>query len=85
MRWLLALFGFRPWEMGTVTLSYGTRVARRHRVTGEVQFVLWNAGEQGHKEDYWHRFCCGQALNFRADTTHWRPLPPPPVRDGEKP
>lgn len=28
--------------------------ARKHRKKGNVQFVLWKAGEQGHKEDYWH-------------------------------
>lgn len=38
---------------------YGTckdRPARKHRTKGNVQFVLWKAGEQGHKEDYWHNF-----------------------------
>jgi hypothetical protein len=32
------------------------RPARRRRKTGEVQFVLWKAGQQGHTNDYWHRF-----------------------------
>lgn len=38
---------------------YGTcngRPARKHRINGNVQFVLWRAGEQGHEEDYWHNF-----------------------------
>jgi hypothetical protein len=30
--------------------------ARRHKLKGNVQFVLWKAGEQGHKKDYWHDF-----------------------------
>lgn len=30
-------------------------VARRGRC-GNVQFVLWKAGQQGHIEDYWHDF-----------------------------
>jgi hypothetical protein len=29
-------------------------VARRHRIYGNVQFVLWPAGTQGHIVDYWH-------------------------------
>lgn len=38
---------------------YGTcrgRIARKHRKNGNVQFVLWKAGEQGHGEDYWIDF-----------------------------
>jgi hypothetical protein len=38
---------------------YGTckgRPARKHRKKGNVQFVLWKAGEHGHKEDFWHDF-----------------------------
>lgn len=31
------------------------RRARRNRLTGDVEFVLWKAGEQGHTEDYWHK------------------------------
>ena len=44
--------------------EYGTcRVhpARRNRKSGEVQFVLWEAGEQGHEVDFWHRM----------DPSHW--------------
>jgi hypothetical protein len=32
------------------------RPARRHKQSGEVQFVLWPAGEQGHSEDKWIAF-----------------------------
>ena len=38
------------------TWIYGTcrdRRARKHRWKGNVQFVIWKAGEQGHAEDYW--------------------------------
>ena len=28
--------------------------ARRNKRTGHVQFILWEAGEQGHLEDFWH-------------------------------
>lgn len=31
------------------------RPARRHP-SGKVEFVLWRAGEQGHKDDYWIAF-----------------------------
>lgn len=46
------------WQYGTLhvpTLDKPT-IARRHRRTGAVQFVLWKAGEQGHRDDYWHPF-----------------------------
>ena len=41
--------------------EYGTagntkRVARRHIIKKNVQFLLWKAGEQGHKIDYWTDF-----------------------------
>ena len=32
------------------------RKARRHKIKRNVQFVLWQAGEQGHNEAYWHNF-----------------------------
>lgn len=41
-----------PWEYGICREV----PSRRHRKTGEVQFVLWKAGEQGHETDYWHPF-----------------------------
>jgi hypothetical protein len=40
------------WEYGT--LETGTK-ARRHKATGEIQFVLWKAGEQGHVEDFYYQ------------------------------
>jgi hypothetical protein len=40
------------WQYGTCN----NRVARRHRIYKNVQFILWKAGEQGHIEDYWHNF-----------------------------
>lgn len=38
-----------PWVYGTCR----GHVARRHRRTGEVEFVLWKAGEHGHSVDFW--------------------------------
>lgn len=52
-----------PYEYGHI----GTIRARRHRRTGEVQFVLWHAGEQGHTSDFWHRMGDGWAEYFIAD------------------
>lgn len=51
---LLNLFGvsFSVWEYGTCS----SRNARRHKILKNVQFVLWKAGEQGHKRDFWHNF-----------------------------
>lgn len=58
-RWIRLLRRFarmrshlREWEYGTCK----DRRARRNRRTGAVQFVLWDAGEQGHRNDYWHNF-----------------------------
>jgi hypothetical protein len=38
---------------------YGTcngKIARKHRIFKNVQFILWKKGEQGHKKDYWINF-----------------------------
>lgn len=49
---------YDPWEYGTCN----NRVARRHKVNKNVQFVLWEKGEQkevdgiGHTEDKWVNF-----------------------------
>ncbi len=54
VRWYNALP--RP-EHRPLLMVYGTckgSRARRHRITGTVEFVLWKAGEQGHAEDFWY-------------------------------
>lgn len=53
------------YEYGTCA---GTK-ARRNRLTGKVQFVLWKAGEQGHTEDYWIRFGEGWETQFKPDAS----------------
>ena len=40
------------WEFGICNQL----LARRHKLNGNVQMMLWKAGERGHKEDYWHNF-----------------------------
>lgn len=52
MKWLRAKWQRWLWQPGICQ----DKPARRHRFSGEVQFVLWKAGEQGHTEDYWHAF-----------------------------
>lgn len=66
-----SLFKRKPkflWEYGKVirTNSLPT-VARRNKLSGEVQFVLWKKGEQGHKEDYWHKFDNSWYQLFKTD------------------
>lgn len=63
-RWI---FGNRDeWEYGTACNS---RPARRNKKRGNVQFVLWKAGEQGHADDYWHDFDRSWWPTFKAYTT----------------
>lgn len=30
--------------------------ARRNKITGSVEFLMWEAGQFGRKEDYWTQF-----------------------------
>lgn len=49
---------------------YGTcndRIARKHSIKNNVQFVLWKKGQQGHKEDFWHDFGSGWGELFQPD------------------
>ncbi len=51
---------------------YGTckeRPARKHRINGNVQFVIWYAGEQGYKEDCWINFDNYWWNDFKQTTT----------------
>lgn len=53
---------------GKPLYEYGTcagKKARRNRLTGEVQFLLWKAREQGHTENYWHKFGDGWEKEFK--------------------
>ena len=42
------------WEYGTAGNT--ARHSRRHKIKGNVQFILWEAGEQDYQDDYWHDF-----------------------------
>lgn len=52
-------------EYGTAGKGRGR--ARRNLKTGIVEFVLWKAGEQGHKTDYWHPLDKSWFPTFRPD------------------
>tara|TARA_B110000093_G_C12874745_1_gene369280 strand:- start:660 stop:842 length:183 start_codon:yes stop_codon:yes gene_type:complete len=41
------------------------RHAARLNEGGDAEFVLWKAGEHGHKVDYWHRMGDGWGLQFK--------------------
>jgi hypothetical protein len=55
------------WIMGTA--GQNKTPARKHRAKGNVQFVLWKAGEQGHSEDYWHDMDSSWWPTFAPATT----------------
>lgn len=66
MKKLLQIIRDWPWEYGTCTTDgYGPQRARRHRLNGEVQFVAWKAGEQGHAQDYWCAYHAYWWPNFK--------------------
>ena len=44
-------------KMGIVT-------ARRNRITGKLEILLWKAGQQGHKTNYWHEAGAGHEDEF---------------------
>ena len=50
MNFIKNLFKKKPiWVYGYCKKSK----ARKHRIKGNVQFIMWKAGEQGHVEDFW--------------------------------
>ena len=59
-------FAEDEWVYGFVTLDSGTIVspARKNIRTGDCEFILWHKGENGHKEDCWHKFGEGHSKNF---------------------
>lgn len=66
--WLRRILNLEEPAIYEYGVLYGGR-ARRVVRTGEVQFVLWKAGEQGHLVDF---FC-------RADQSHWPNFEPDPI------
>ena len=60
----------RPrYTYGEIIEIDGETVRNKARVdnkTGDVEFVLWKKGEQGHKEDFWHRMGDGWITRFRS-------------------
>ena len=41
--------------------------ARLDTKTGRVQFILWKAGEQNHKEDFWYNMGYGWENHFKPN------------------
>ena len=63
---MFKLFKKKPeWVYGTCNNT----LARKHRKKGNVQMLLWPAGQQGHKVDYWHNFGAGWETLFKEDET----------------
>lgn len=57
------------WEYGTCN---GIEV-RKHKTEGNVQMILWNKGEQGYDEDYWHNL----------DKSYWKEFVPNIIKQCE--
>lgn len=60
-RWYYRITGKSVWEYGK--LNNGVK-ARRNKLTGKVQLLLWKAGEQGHTEDCYHKVGHGWENTF---------------------
>lgn len=67
--------------MTTLLYEYGTfrkgERARRNTTTGEVQFILWKAGEDGHDTDMWHAADSswwGTFVPYENEITHTAPM-----------
>lgn len=64
------MFNRKPKHVYGVILNKDDTVrnkARINRKTGDVEFMLWKAGEQGHTEDFWHRMGSGWETMFQPD------------------
>lgn len=60
--WLRSIFDPESvWEYGTCN----NQRARRHKLKGNVQFVLWKAGKQGHNKDFWINFDWSWWIDFK--------------------
>lgn len=53
MEWINERFNL--WKYGKIA-GKSIWTARRHKIFRNVQFILWKAGQQGHKKDYWTNY-----------------------------
>ncbi len=69
MNWIKKLFQtIDPWEYGTCFANdQKPQIARRHKKKGNVEFILWKAGERGNTEDFWIDFHSDHWRNFKFD------------------
>lgn len=55
----------RRYKYGWVIKDDKPTWARFDTESREVYFVLWKAGENGHRKNYWHKFGCGWLFLFK--------------------
>ena len=67
-----------PWQYGWL----GASRARMNIKTGDLEFVLWKAGEHGHRKDYWHLAGEGHQAEFVPDDEFGLALQRKLVREG---
>lgn len=70
IHWFRLAINQRKYVYGEIVYPDGTHRCRARRVvkTGQVEFVLWKAGEQGHDTDYWHVMGFGWESWFRPES-----------------
>ncbi len=58
----------KRYSYGYVFKRDGSKMrARLDKSKSNIEFILWQAGQQGHKTNYWHRFGDGWITLFRSD------------------
>lgn len=69
IKWLLRLLKPRViYRYGYIVIGgVKYRRVRLNTRTGDVEFILWEAGQHGHKEDFWYRMGDGWVTKFVAD------------------
>lgn len=55
------------YEYGSCTVDGKRRLARRNRLLGNVQFILWQPGEHGHVHPYWVDYDRTWWKNFKKE------------------
>lgn len=53
--------------IGGLSSSTWNTPSRKHKINGNVQFILWKKGEQGHSRDYWIDFHSSHWIEFKKE------------------
>lgn len=64
---LYLIYGDKLNYLSKQSYEYGwcqTFHARRNKITGEIQFLLWKPGEQGWAKGMWHTLGAGREQDF---------------------